>query len=104
MNGPDPISRVEQACADLTEAGQPVTFTAIAGITGLSRTTLYRNPDLRAVIAEHRIRAEHASTLGGLAREIAHLRTALEAIAAKVRHQEERLRRLERRNTGKPIG
>jgi hypothetical protein len=78
-------------------------LTAVAAITTLSRATLYRNPNPRAVITEHRIRPEHARTLGGPASEIAHLRTALEAIAGKVRHQEERLRRLERRSTGKPI-
>jgi uncharacterized coiled-coil protein SlyX len=102
MNDQDALTRVERACADLTKAEQQVTFTAISDITGLSRATLYRNPELRAVIAEHRTRAAQASTLGGLSSEIAHLRTALEAIAAKVRRQEERLRRLERRRTDKP--
>jgi hypothetical protein len=38
------LSRVEHACAQLRRDGHPVTFTAIAGRTGLSRTTLYRNP------------------------------------------------------------
>lgn len=102
MNDPNPLSRVEQACADLTNAEQQVTFTAVADITGFSRATLYRNPELRAVIAEHRTRAAQAGTLSGLGSEVAHLRTALEAIAAKVRRQEERLRRLERRHTDKP--
>jgi uncharacterized coiled-coil protein SlyX len=102
MNNPDPRTRVEHACADLTKVGQPVTFTAVADATGLSRATLYRNPDLRAIIAEHRTHAAQAGTLGGLSRDIAHLRTALEAIADKVRRQEERLRRLERLRGHKP--
>jgi len=41
--------------------------------------------------------------LSGLAHEIAHLRTALEAVADNVRRHEERLRRLERR-TGRQTG
>lgn len=103
MTNPDALTpRVERACAELTKARQPVTFTAVADATGLSRATLYRNPNLRAVITEHRTHAAQAGTLGGLSSEIAHLRTALEAIADKVRRQEERLRRLERRGTGKP--
>jgi hypothetical protein len=39
-----------------------VTFTAVADATGLSRATLYRNPDLRAIIAEHRTHAAQAGT------------------------------------------
>jgi hypothetical protein len=91
-----PLDRVEHACAELARAGQPVTFTAIADSTGLSRATLYRNPQIRAVIDEHRTRQAKARTLSGLAAEITHLRTALEAVAGKVRRHEERLRRLER--------
>jgi len=91
-----PLDRVERACADLARAGQPVTFTAIAASTGLGRATLYRNPQIRAVIDEHRTRQAEARTLSGLAAEITHLRTALDAVAGNVRRHEERLRRLER--------
>jgi hypothetical protein len=91
-----PLDRVEHACAELTRVGQPVTFTAVAARTGLSRATLYRNPQIRAVIDEHRARQADACTLSGLAAEISHLRTALEAVAGNVRQHEERLRRLER--------
>jgi len=91
-----PLDRVERACADLARAGQPVTFTAIAASTGLGRATLYRNPQIRAVIDEHRTHQAEARTLSGLAAEITHLRTALEEIAGNVRQHEERIRRLER--------
>jgi hypothetical protein len=97
-----PLERVERACAELTRAGQPVTFTAVAARTGLARATLYRNPQIRAVIDEHRARRADARTLSGLASEISHLRTALEAVAGNVRQHEERLRRLERRATRNP--
>lgn len=102
MNTTSPLIRVEQACAALANAGEQITFTAIADHTGLSRATLYRNDQLRAVIDEHRARHGEARTLSGLTTEIAHLRTALEAIATTVKRQDERLRRLERRASRKP--
>jgi hypothetical protein len=100
MNTPT-LDRVEQACVALAAVGEAVTFTAVAEHTGLSRATLYRNEQLRAVIDEHRARHSEARTLSGLTAEIAHLRTALDAVAATVKRQDERLRRLERRTTRK---
>ena len=90
------LTRVEAACAELAAAGQPVTFKEIAARAQISRTTLYRRADLRAVIDEHRARGQDASTLTGLAVQIDQLRRSLEALAAKVRRQEETIRRLER--------
>jgi Family of unknown function (DUF6262) len=89
--------RVEDACAELILAGQPVTFDNVAGRTELGRATLYRNPDLRAVIEEHRTRGREAHTLSGLATEIVHLRIAVETLADTIRRHEEELRRLRRR-------
>jgi hypothetical protein len=94
MTSATTLNRVERACAQLHRDGQPVTFTAVAAATGLGRTTLYRDPTLRAVIDQHRHRAATGGTLTGLTDEIATLRTALEAIATRVRHHEEQLRRL----------
>ncbi len=97
------LTNVEVACHELTGNNDPITFTAIAERTGISRTTLYRNPDRRAVIEDHRQRSNDPRTLTSLTTEIAHLRTGLEAIADRVRQQEERLRRLEtphRRKSG----
>ena len=91
------LVRVERACAQLLQAGQQVTFIAVADLASVGRATLYRDADLRAVIDEHRTRQADARTLTGLAHEIAHLRTALEAVADNVRRHEEQLRRLERR-------
>jgi Family of unknown function (DUF6262) len=93
------LRRVEQACTDLLDAGEQVTFTAVAARTGLARTTLYRNQRLRAVVDEHRARQAEERTLSGLTSEIAHLRTALEAVATTVRRHEEQPRNLERRRT-----
>ena len=94
MTDANTLNRVERACAQLHRDGQPVTFTAVAARTGLGRTTLYRDPTLRAVIDEHRHRTAASGTLTGLTDEIATLRTALEALADKVRRHEEQLRRL----------
>jgi nicotinamidase-related amidase len=92
----DLLARVEHACAELTAAGQPVTFTAVAEHAGTGRATLYRNAAARAVIDEQRRQAAAATTLTGLATDIAALRTALEAVAARVRHHEEQLRQIKR--------
>ena len=92
----DEVTRVETACAQLATAGQPVTFAEIAARAQISRTTLYRRPDLRAVIEEHRARGQDASTLTGLSVQIDQLRRSLEAVAGKVRQHEEKLRRIER--------
>jgi sugar (pentulose or hexulose) kinase len=90
----DAIRKVEQACAELTADQQPITFTTVAARTGLGRTTLYRNPSLRALIEDHRHRAAQAGTLSGLADDITTLRAAVEAIAGRVRRHEEQLRQI----------
>ncbi len=53
MNPTSRLAAVERACADLRRDGHTVTFTAIAAATGISRTSLYREPDIRAVIPVH---------------------------------------------------
>ena len=91
------LQAVEAACARLAHKGQAITFTAVADHAGISRTTLYRNPQLRAVVEHHRSHSRQPHTLTGLATEIAHLRTGLQALADRIRNQEERLRRIEGR-------
>ena len=87
---------VEDACATLLDEGTAITFDQVADRVGLGRATLYRNPELRAIVEENRTRGRDAHTLTGLATEIAHLRTALNELATKVRRHEEELRRLRR--------
>jgi hypothetical protein len=96
MTNTSTLNRVERACIELRHDGQDVTFTAVATRTGLGRTTLYRDPTIRAVIEEHRHRTATGGTLAALTDEIATLRAALEALATRVRRHEEQLRRLER--------
>ena len=93
---PHELARVEAACTELAAAGQPVTFKEVADRTEISRTTLYRRADLRAVIDEHRARGQDATTLTGLTIQIDQLRRGLEAVAPNVRRHEETIRRLER--------
>ena len=97
MTSPDRVSRAEQACAELAADGQPVTFTAVAARAGIGRATLYRDPALRALVGSRRHDAASAGTLTGLANDITALRTAIEAVAARVRHHEEQIRQLNRK-------
>ena len=97
----DQTTHVEAVCAELAATGQPITFTAVAVLARISRTTLYRRADLRAVINDHRTRGHDATTLTSLNIQIDQMRRSLEAVAAKVRRHEETIRRLERaRRTG----
>src|SRR5438046_5466922 len=60
------LTRAEAACAELTATGQPITFSAVAVLARISRATLYRRADLRAIIDEHRTRGQDVSTLTSL--------------------------------------
>ena len=104
MTSPATITRAEQACGQLAEGGHPVTFTAVAALAQISRTSLYRDPALRALVDEHRRHAAEANTLTGLAADITALRTALEAIAGRVRRHEEQLRQHTRQETRPAAG
>jgi len=68
---------------------------SVANPRGVSRTSLYRDPSLRAVVDEYRAAHVDPRTLSGLTREVDHLRTAVELLADRVRHHEEQLRQFE---------
>ena len=97
----DYVIRVEQACVRLAADGVPITADAVAALAGIGRATLYRRPELRALIEEHRQLSREALTLTGLAVQIDQLRSSLEAVASNVRRHEEQLRRItkQQRNT-----
>ena len=97
MTNTSTLNRVERACVEIHRDGKDVTFTAVAARTGLGRTTLYRDPTIRAVIEEHRHRTATSGTLTGLTDEIATLRAVIDTLAERVRKHEEQLRRLEPR-------
>jgi hypothetical protein len=89
--------RVRATCETLAAARADITFTAVAAASGISRATCYRRRDLRAIIDSYRSRHGELLTLTGLADRIDNLTQALDAVAAKVRHQEEEIRALKRR-------
>jgi hypothetical protein len=91
------LNQVERACAQLAHEGHAVTFTAVAARTGLGRSTLYRDPTIRAVVDTHRRRTADGGSIAALTDEIATLRTALDALADRVRRHEEQIRRLNTR-------
>ena len=91
-----PTDRVRAACEQLL-AGRDVTFAAVAEHSGISRATCYRDRQLRAIIDAYRSRHGELLTISGLADRLDNLTQALEAIAAKVRRQEEEIRTLKRR-------
>jgi hypothetical protein len=99
----DRLQRVEHACIDLVATGHKVTFDAVAEKAGIGRATLYRRPELHALVHQHQTRAEEAFTLTGLAVQIDQLRRSVEALAAKLRRHEELLRKLSR-TTARPTG
>ena len=92
----EPAIRVEHACRHLLTTGAAITFDAVAAHAGIGRATLYRRPELRAIIEQHRREGREALTLTGLQVQIDQLRLALEAVAAKARRHEEELRHLKR--------
>lgn len=94
----DDVVAIEEACTAIAAAGGRVTFNEVAARTKISRTTLYRRDDLRALVDEHRAKGADATALTGLTVQIDQLRRSLEAVAGNVRRHEERLRRLERRS------
>ena len=98
---PTLTERVEAACRELLAAGEPITFDTVAESAGIGRATLYRRPELRALVEEHRRHARDALTLTGLAVQIDQLRNSLDAVAANVRRHEEQLRKLAKTHTNK---
>jgi hypothetical protein len=88
------LAKVERVCTEFVTKGYPITFTAVAEHAQIGRATLYRDAQLRAIIDEHRTRQTDARTLSGLATELAHLRTAVEALAEVVKRHEEQLRKI----------
>jgi hypothetical protein len=98
---PTLTERVEAACRELLAAGEPITFDTVAESAGIGRATLYRRPELRALVEEHRQHARDALTLTGLAVQIDQLRNSLDAVAANVRRHEEQLRKLAKTHTNK---
>lgn len=89
------LNQIERACTDLARDGRSITIAAVAAHAGISRSTIYRNPELRAVIEHHR-EAAPDGTITAITDEIATLRRAVQTLADTVRHHDAQLRRLTR--------
>ena len=89
------LNQIERACAHLARNGHPITIAAVAEHAGVSRSTIYRNPELRAAIEHHRQTAPNES-ITAITDELATLRQAVQALADTVRHHDTQLRRLAR--------
>lgn len=57
------VVNATNAIRELDRAGQPITFQAVAAAAGVSRSWLYRDPQMRAEIEE--LRASTASSSAG---------------------------------------
>lgn len=87
------LNQIERACADLARDGHPITMAAVAAHAGISRSTIYRNPELRAVIEHHR-QAATGGSITAITDELATLRQAVQTLADTVRRHDTQLRRL----------
>jgi hypothetical protein len=95
MSSQTQIARIKAACRELATTDAAITFTAVAATTGLARSTLYRNPDLRALIND--FKHDTTDRTEAITNEIDTLRAAVTVLAEQVRTHDKRLRSLERK-------
>lgn len=88
--------QVQAACERLLAAGHDVTFAAVVQTSGISRATCYRNRELRSIIDTYRARHGELLTLTALADRVDNLTQTLDALADKLRRQDEQIRALKR--------
>ena len=63
--------QVDHTCQELTRRQMPITFAAVAESLGISRSTLYRNPGLRALVDASRQRDRASElTVSGVAVQV----------------------------------
>ena len=89
------LNQIERACTDLARDGRTITVVAVAEHAGISRSTIYRNPDFRAIMEHHRQGAPDG-TVTAITDELATLRATVQALADTVRQHDTQLRRLGR--------
>ncbi|WP_137123054.1 DUF6262 family protein [Segeticoccus rhizosphaerae] len=89
------LNQIERACTDLARDGHPITIASVAGHAGIARSTIYRNPELRAIIQHHR-QAAPDGTITAITDELATLRQTVQTLADTVRHHDAQLRHLTR--------
>lgn len=94
---PEPLNeRIEAALRELTSQGARVNITAVAALAGIPRSSFYRDAAARELI-HRRIAETRRGSEKNVVSEVHRLGLLVDALAARVRNQEERLRRLEGR-------
>jgi len=89
------LNQIERACAGLARDKHPITIAAVADRVDISRSTIYRNPELRAIIEHHR-QATPDSGITAITDELATLRRAVQTLADTVRRHDAQLQNLAR--------
>jgi hypothetical protein len=94
---PEPLNeRIEAALRELTDQGARISITAVAVLARIPRSSLYRDAAARELI-HRRIAETRLDSDGNLAAEVTRLSLLVDALATRVRNQEERIRQLEGR-------
>lgn len=94
---PEPLTeRIEAALRELAGQGARISITAVAARVGIPRSSLYRNAEARELI-HRRITETRLDSETNMAAEVTRLGKLVDALAARVRNHEERLRQLEGR-------
>ena len=91
------LHQIERACAQIADNGVAITFVKVAELTGIARSTLYRNQNIRSVIEHHRRNAPDDAILV-LTDELTTPRATIETLATKVRHHDAQLGVLAKQN------
>jgi Family of unknown function (DUF6262) len=79
------VRRAHDAIRTLDRQGQPITFTTVAATAHVSRTWLYRHPELRTVIANHH--QTHPGAIPAAQRATTESNTArLDALRLEIEH------------------
>ena len=87
------LKRANDAIEALDRSGQPVTFAGVAAAAGVSRSWLYRQPDIRALVD----RLRDASSLPGAAP--AGQRATMESLRSRAEAYRTEITRLRAENT-----
>ena len=79
------LKKASEAIARLDSSGQPVNFSAVAAAAGVSRASLYRDPDIRDLISRIRSAPSRSATTRAAQRATAEsLRARLNAARAEI--------------------
>jgi hypothetical protein len=85
----DTLARATETIETLDQAGQPITFSAVAVAAGVSRAWLYTQPDIRDLIVRLRSTRRHRSTTTTPSAQhatVESLRQRLEAAREEITH------------------